>query len=528
MKFDKLAACAFRLNERSRPAGVATGEWRRSAKAGISFFGSTVWVSSYALILLGTNASLAEGLGKAQQPTERAAAKMQPHDKMQHRKKREKKISKAKVQELTVKAPVLPVVTDSAARAAALDKRYGLHGWNIPYPSFGDTLLQDAGGFRTELAKYGIGFISWNTTQFAINMLNTPTTNNGTQAYWGQRFGVTNTFSPWLTYDLSQFGIPDGQIQLSGIFVKSSWQPYLADTATLARLSYYQTFLDKKLEMDIGIMGNGGSFIGINVGGMIQSPFGPNASIPTELGLASTSVVQPTAWFNYHITDSWYDTFAVMRSLSPTPSVLIDEQAKNPTGFDLSEQGANAIYLNELGYKTAASPDRLMTWVRGGAIYNSSLYHDFATGGMSTKNGFYLLADQQILQLAPGSAPGRGLYVGASAMYTPPETSIFSQYYEARLYGVGLLDARPRDFVSLVYSHNEISKFAANPINLTAALTGTFAQYNTNSLVASYTMRVTAGLYVTAGVNYTDHPSFTFIPKEGSALNFLASAFLAF
>jgi porin len=524
MKFDKLAACAFRLNERSRPAGVATGEWRRSAKAGISFFGSTVWVSSYALILLGTNASLAEDLGKAQQPTERVTAKMQPHNKMQPHKKREKTISKAKVQELAVKAPV---VTDPAASAAALNKRYGIHGWNIPFPSYGDTLLQDAGGYRTELAKYGIGFIAWNSTITATNMLNTPTTNKGTQAYWGQRFGVANIFNPWLTYDLSQYGIPDGQIQVSGIFVNSSWQPYLPDTAQLARLSYYQTFLDKKLEMNIGIQGNGAAFIGVAVGGLIQSPFGPNASIPTELGLSSTSIVQPTAWFNYHITDNWYDTFAVMRSISPTASAFVDEQAKDPTGFDFSEKGANAVYLNELGYKQAATANRPMTWVRGGAVYNSSLYHDFATGGTSTKDGFYLLADQQILQLAPGSAPGRGWYVGASAMYTPPETSIFSQYYEGRIYAKGPFDARPSDFVSLVYSHNVISKFAADPINLTAALTGTFAQYSTNSLTLSYTARVTAGFYLTAGVGYTDHPSFTFIPKEGSALNFLASAFVA-
>jgi porin len=217
-----------------------------------------------------------------------------------------------------------------------------------------------------------------------------------------------------------------------------------------------------------------------------------------------------------------------MRSISPTTSAFIDETAKNPTGIEFFEEGANAVYLNELGYKVAAGSDRLSTWVRGGAVYNSSLYHDFATGGMSTKSGFYLLGDQQILQFAPGSAPGRGLYVGASAMYTPPETSIFSQYYEARLYGVGPFDARPRDFVSVVYSHNEISKFAANPVNLTAALTGTFAQYTTNSLTASYTARLAPGIYATAGVSYTDNPSFTFIAKEGSALSFLASTFIAF
>jgi porin len=503
---------------------VAHCATRQSAKGGSTYLLSKIWVSSCALILFGTSASVAEDRGNTTQPTVTAAPKImtQPH------KKRVKKISEAKVPELTVKAPVRPVVTDSAARAAALDKRYGVHGWDIPFPSFGDTLLQDAGGIRTELAKYGIGYISWNTTLYALNMLPTPTSNKGTQAYWGQKSSVANSNNQWLTYDLSQFGIPDGQIVLGGVFVNSSWQPYLADTAQLARLAYYQTFLDKKLEMTVGILGNGASFIGAYVGGQVQSPFGPTASIPTELGIASSEVVQPTAWFNYHITNNWYDTFAVMRSISPTPSTFIDETTNNPTGFAFSEKGANAIYLNEVGYKQNPTADRLQTWVRAGAVYNSSLYHDYATGGTSTKDGFYMLGDQQILQLAPGSAPGRGLYVGGSAMYTPPETSIFSQYYEARLYGVGLFDARPRDFVSLVYSHNEISKFAANPINLAANLTGTFAQHYNNSLVASYTVRVTPGIYLTASVGYTDNPSFTFLPMEGSALNFLSSAFIAF
>jgi porin len=499
MKFVKFDADEFGSSEPPLAEDVAHCPLLQSAEGGSAFRLSKLLVSSCALILFGTGASVAEDGGEASQP---------------------------EVQELAVKPPVVPVVADPAATAAALDKRYGVHGWNNPFPSFADTLLQDFGGWRSELANYGIGFLDYNITLSATNVLNTPTTNNGTQAYWGQRPSVANANNPWLTYDLSQFGIPDGQIQLAAFFITSSWQPYLADETKLGRLSYYQTFLDKKLEMNIGFLENSTNFIGVNVGGQLQSPFGPDAAIPTELGIASF-LVQPTAWFKYNITDNWYDTFAVMRSVSPTANVLVDDEAKNPTGFDFRERGANALYLNELGYRNAPSSDRLMTWVRGGAVYNSSLYQDYATGRMHTNSGFYLLADQQVLQVVPGWAPGRGLYVGGTVMYTPPETSIFSQYYEARVYGLGLLDARPQDFVSLVYYRNEISKFAANQVNMTAALTGTFAQYETNSLVASYTLKVVPGIYLTAGVGYTDHPSFTFIPKEGSALTLLAGAYVA-
>jgi hypothetical protein len=41
-------------------------------------------------------------------------------------------------------------------------------------------------------------------------------------------------------------------------------------------------------------------------------------------------------------------------------------------------------------------------------------------------------------------------------------------------------------------------------------------------------MRATPGVYLTAGLGYTDHASFTYIAKEGSALNLLASAYIAF
>jgi porin len=507
---------------------VAHCAMRRSAKGGSTYLLSKIWVSSCALILLGTSASAAEDRGNTTQPTVSAAAET----KTQPQKKRVKKISQEKAPkkapELAIKAVNAPFLTDSAARAAALDRVYGVHGWDIPFPSYGDTVLGDVGGLRTDLAKYGIGFINWSTTLFALNMLPTPTSNKGTQAYWGQKPSIGDSDNLFVTYDLSRYGIPDGQIVVGAIFGKSTYQTYLTDTASLQRLAYYQTFFDHKLEMNIGIMGNGANFAGVNVGGYVQSPFGPNASIPTELGISGNEVVQPTAWFNYHITDNWYDTFSVMRSISPTTNAFQDEIAKNPTGFNIAEAGGNALYAEELGYKQEATANRLMTWVRAGAVYNSSLYQNFATHGMSTKDGFYLLADQQILQLAPGSAPGRGWYVGASAMYTPPETSIFSQYYEARVFGKGPFDARPGDFVSLVYSHNVISKFAADPINLVGNLTGTFAQNFNNSLTASYTYRVSPGVYYTASVSYTDHPSFTFIPVEGSALNFLSSLYIAF
>ena len=72
-------------------------------------------------------------------------------------------------------------------------------------------------------------------------------------------------------------------------------------------------------------------------------------------------------------------------------------------------------------------------------------------------------ADQQFVQLAPveGQA-ARGWYAGVSAMYTPPEFNRFSQYYELRLYGIGLLPSRPSDVVSVVISRNVFSHYVVD------------------------------------------------------------------
>ena len=72
--------------------------------------------------------------------------------------------------------------------------------------------------------------------------------------------------------------------------------------------------------------------------------------------------------------------------------------------------------------KQVATPGVFQTWPRVGAIYNTSLYKNYATGGQNTNYGIYALSDRQIFQLDPSSAASayRGIYIGASVMYAPP------------------------------------------------------------------------------------------------------------
>ena len=418
----------------------------------------------------------------------------------------------------------------SDAQLAKLDKVYGLKGWNIPFPSFADSVTQDYRGWRSALASKGFGYLAYDLGQAADNILDRPRLNGGQQAYWGQKASAANIVLQFLNYDVSQFGIPDGQVQLAAVYNKSTWQPYLPNSFSLYRLAYYQTFFQKKVEIDVGYMGNAPTFVGTYVGGQLANPFGPSASIPVELGLSSASAVQPTAWLKYHPTRNVYDLVGVARSISPTSGAVLDDHVKNPSGLDFNEAGAKAVYVNELGFNKAAGPGSPQTWLRAGAIYNNTLYHNFVTGRLNTKTGFYALGDWQLLQLDPASASSayRGIYGGVSAMYTSPKTSIFSRYYEARLYATGLSAARPRDTIIFVYNHQVLSRELADNANLITPITGVFDRYATNSITGTYTAKLLRGVFVTAGLGYTDHPSFAYLRNEGSALNVLASTFVVF
>ncbi|WP_375786978.1 carbohydrate porin [Bradyrhizobium sp. Pha-3] len=138
---------------------------------------------------------------------------------------------------------------------------------------------------------------------------------------------------------------------------------------------------------------------------------------------------------------------------------------------------------------------------------------------------FYVLGDQQIYQ-PDSTRPGRGVYIGGTFMYASPNVASITQYDEARAYWVGPFDSRPSDMISLVWAHNDISKYvAATPFN---PLTGVGVAPFTNTYTASYAARLAAGTYLTVGLSYSDHPSVRYFQGEGSALNFVSSLTLVF
>jgi porin len=405
------------------------------------------------------------------------------------------------------------------------------------------------------LAAAGFGLEGFTITPFSLNMLNTPTVvpNGypscprtpstavcaGNQTYFGQRPSYYAFNGIYLTYDLSRWGVPDGQFQVAGNIIASSDQSYQARGFQFTALAWYQTFLDKKIELRIGYYAQDVDLVGIFVGGNFANTFGVSASIPAEMGLAQSPTQTPMAKTIFHLTDTVYNTFAVSRSApatGPTGNPIVDEAHFNPTGLRFTIPGAGVLLVDEFGYQNAAAPGVPEMWLRFGDMYNTANFTNFAqlsnpNATIKGNSAIYFLADRQLWQQAPNSANTayRGIYAGFSAMYSPPAEVAFSQYYEGRAYWYGPFDSRPTDMLSLVYTHNVFSHYLADQINtanIPLAAQGSdvaLAHHAANSVTVSYLAHLMPGIYLGLGAGYTDNPSIEYFKGQGHSLNFISS-----
>jgi porin len=394
-------------------------------------------------------------------------------------------------------------------------------GLNITLPGPQDTIDPDFEGIRSSLASLGIGYSGWSSNSFYNNMLPAERETFGQQAYNGQKPTFFTNNVMLLTYDLSRYGIPDGQIVLGGVYNFDTWAPAGPNALSLATLSYYQTFLNKQVELKVGYLANALEFWGpFLAGNLAASIFGPSASIPVEAGINAPAWTTPAINIKINGPAGFYNKLGIQRASSPDG--LFVEKIDNPTGLKWSTPNSGVLAINEFGYLKQAAPGQLATWVRAAPMFNTNRSIDYAFGGRGTGNyAAYFLADQQLVQLAPiASQAARGFYAGVTAMYAPPEFNRFSQYYELRLYGIGLLPSRPGDMLSLVVARNVFSRYLVD-----AALQGgQLAHDGSLSITAAYTAPIAPGVRAGIGLGYTDHPTpVVYTPQTGSALNILAN-----
>jgi porin len=388
-----------------------------------------------------------------------------------------------------------------------------MKGWERPLPKSGDTLIGDKGGVRDALADAGIGFIGFASTAFQYNTLQNDGNYKGRQQYNGQRLtrAVSNA-AIFATYDLGRIGLTGGQFLFSALYTSNSFNAVNGpDSVRIGRLSYYQPLFNKAVEIKVGYFDNGFEFLGTTTGGSLAGgTLGPQATIPYEVGLSYSGFSTPTINMRLNFKHNLYTKFGLQRSLPPGGATA--EVAVNKSGLTFHPKGTGLLAIDEVGFDRPAANGTMATWVRGGGIYNTTNYKRF-DGTVANNNwAAYLAVDRQVSQI-DSAKPARGLYVGATFDYAPPAQNFSTQYYEGRVYGVGIIDKRPFDLASLIATRNVYSP--AGLLARTAVGQSNFKQ--TTAVIASYAYRLTPGLYVQPGIGVVVHPIYS--PRYGTALN---------
>lgn len=476
-------------------------------------------------------------------------ARYPQRNRRRHRQARHLCLASAYCAALLASGPVsAEEASSTAAKLKALDEKLLPKGWDIPYPSFSDTLIGDFGGLRTALAEKGFGITTLGASMFAANTLNTPSSLPaqytffgqvlpcvskfspcaGNQMFYGQRPSAIGQYAPTITYDLSRWGVTDGQLVVGLGIIGSSWDGFAPNAVGLGNFTWWQTAFDKKLDIELGYMSNAFRYMGTQIGGNFANTFGPGASINILLG--ESYLARPGANFTFHANDALYNKFGVQTSQvihGKTGNPIYDEHSENPTALTFAPANTGAFFIDEVGYKTKPKPGAPFTWVRGGLMYNTSDFTDFSSSKpdatIKGNKGVFFLADQQLWQQDLFSPHGaaRGIYAGVTYMGAPERETPITNYYEGRVYWVGPFNSRPQDMLSFVYFHQDYSKYlkaSLDALNLISMDTAPAGFSSANSYSISYLSHLAPGLYAQIGLSYTDHPASVNYKNEGSAL----------
>lgn len=391
--------------------------------------------------------------------------------------------------------------------------------FNIPGPA--DTIDQDKDGVRSALADVGIGYIGWTHNSFVNNQLpNAARSTIANQLYMGQNPTFASVNLMIVTYDLSRFGIADGQIVVGAEQQYWTWDRPGPDRVGINTLAYYQTFFDRTLELKLGYLRNQNEFTGTLFGGIT----GSNMSALFQAGMSTNAAPTPAVNLKYNFDDRLYNKVSVQRSISPDGAYA--HIIENPTGLNWSTANAGILLVDEAGYKSKAAPGVPDTWLRAGVGFNNSRYTNLTAPKQQRETGnhfHYIAADRQLWQSDALGLPSRGIYGGFSIMGAPPDLNRISQYCELRLYAKGPFDSRPSDLIALVASKTSWSKFAVDA----ALAKGQLAHRDTTAITGTYTARLAPGIYAGVGLSYIHTPtSITHTPQTEHALNLLVSTLI--
>lgn len=417
----------------------------------------------------------------------------------------------------------------SRKSAAVLNEEYNIKGWEVRAPSFADSLTGDTGCWRTNLAKHGFSFLAYNEFLFEDNLLNHYMPKNDQSVYLGQTRLWGQNLNAYLMFDLSRYGIPDGQISVGGVWDTGPTKQFLPNNLTFSQLAYYQTLFHRKLEVNIGYLGLSNQFIGTEIGGSLVNVLGPNESLFTEVGGTTGATPTPAVTLRWNITNKFYDKGAVSRSLpSSVPgglSSLAVEHYSNPTGlvFLSSPKVNNVQYpttrpllTDEFGFKHDAGIGDGYKWIRIDAMYNTTRYEDREYPTRQVNNwAFFANADIQIWQADPDSPrhADKGVYVGGLYSYANSRANKIYQDYGLRAYTIGMF-GRSHDLLAFNWEHQDVSPYVVNPVNDSATCSHGIECYHKsiNSYEVYYSAAFIPGVHLLVGGVYINNPSPVYSP----------------
>ena len=273
------------------------------------------------------------------------------------------------------------------------------HGQLTELPPPSESIIGDAGGLRSDLAEHGIGFNILSMSTFTNNYKHHG--RHRPQAYIGERPTYSSNLVAGFTYDLGRLGLDNGQFIFGVGSYYSSWDEVNPSSPfNFTRIAYYQSLWDKTVEIKIGVLPNDLEYIGPFTGGtLVGGTQGLQAVIPYQVGLSHAPVSSPAANLTLNL-GNFYNKFGVQRSISPDG--MGAEIDRHLGELDLHADHAGALYIDELGYKRAATPGTPYAWLRAGYIYNTSDYTRFLSNERSDDNhAGYLLQRRRQYQARP-------------------------------------------------------------------------------------------------------------------------------
>jgi porin len=387
-----------------------------------------------------------------------------------------------------------------------------LIGAAVTMPAFSDTVLGVDSGFRRALFGHGMALRVNIVPRYSQNLLDAPAP-SGEQVYIGHRPTFISGVNPIFTADLRQLGLRQAQLNVGFGWRYSSWQPAGPNTVAMTSLYFFKRWGDRRVETKAGYVGNDLEFVGLQVGGSTSTGAqGVYAVLPNEVGLSYFPLTAPALNLRLRGPRHSYLKTGAQRSLDAAGARSTVD--RNPTGFRFLPDGNGLLAIGEIGYQRPSSPASHQAWLRAGYMRNSTLYTNRLTGQPESGNYCaYVLLDYQ-LSMPEAAAPGRGLYVGGTAMTVPSELNAYDRYYEARLYQRGTFPSRASDVVVLVASHRGHSRHFTNPL----LAQGRTVWQSSSSLTGTYNLHFARGNYLSLSLGYVRGPALS--PRVDDTLTF--------